>query len=188
MITECLQVFQKVLEKDENVILREYIPADGTYVLVDKNYQIKGEPVEIKMDKKTGIIDKSSEYYNEICFYDYHSKLISMNKPLDPRKVIHSNNYYSFWVKKESIVNGKLTEEVIDQYYEILEEPGKKYDKGKVLELYQAVEESLGSVKQDILKKNKAWIKEHIFSIKEFIPVDLEKKDYLKIFFEAETS
>ena len=188
MITECLQVFQKVLEKDENVILREYIPADGTYVLVDKNYQIKGEPVEIKMDKKTGIIDKSSEYYNEICFYDYHSKLISMNKPLDPRKVIHSNNYYSFWVKKESIVNGKLTEEVIDQYYEILEEPGKKYDKGKVLELYQAVEESLGSVKQDILKKNKAWIKEHIFSIKEFISVDLEKKDYLKIFFEAETS
>ena len=94
MITECLQVFQRVLEEDENVILREYIPADGTYVLVDKNYQIKGEPVEIKMDKKNGIIDKSSEYYNEICFYDYHSKLISMNKPLDPRKVIHSNNYY----------------------------------------------------------------------------------------------
>ena len=188
MITECLQVFQKMLEKDENLILREYIPADGTYIILDKNCQIKGQPVEIKMDKKTGNIDRSATYYNDICFYDYHSKLISMNKPQDPAKIIHSNNYFSFWVKKESITNGKLTEEVIDKYYDILEEPIKKYEKGKALELYKSVEASLGSVNKEILHKNKAWIKEHIFSINESIPVDLEKKDYLKIFFEADFS
>jgi CRISPR-associated protein Csh1 len=185
MITECLEVFQNVLERDENVILREYIPADGTYILVDKNYEIKGQPIEIKMDKKTGNIDRSASDYDKICYYDYHSKLISMNKPQDSAKIIHSNNYYSFWVKKESILNGKLTEEVIDKYYEILEEPVKKYEKGKALELYQAVEENLGSVNKEILQKNKAWIKEHIFSINELVSVDLEKKDYLKIFFEA---
>ncbi len=188
MITECLEVFQNVLERDENVIIREYIPADGTYILVDKNYEIKEQPIEIKMDKKTGNIDRSASNYDKICYYDYHSKLISMNKPQDSAKIIHSNNYYSFWVKKESIQNGKLTEEVIDKYYEILEEPVKKYEKGKALELYQAVEESLGSVNKEVLQKNKEWIKEHIFSINEIISVDLEKKDYLKIFFEAEDS
>lgn len=188
MITECLEVFQKVLEKDENVILREYIPAPGTYVVVDKNYEIKEEPIEIKMDKKTGNIDRSASNYDKICYYDYYSKLISMNKKLEPLKIIHSNNYYSFWVKKESILNGKLTEEVIDGYYDILEEPIKKYEKGKALELYQAVEENLGSVNKEILKRNKAWIKEHIFSINEIVSVDLQKKDYLKIFFEAEYS
>ena len=103
MITECLEVFQNVLERDENVIIREYIPADGTYILVDKNYEIKEQPIEIKMDKKTGNIDRSASDYNKICYYDYHSKLISMNKPQDSAKIIHSNNYYSFWVKKESI-------------------------------------------------------------------------------------
>lgn len=188
MISECLQVFQKVLEKDPDVILREYIPADGTYLLVDRNYQIKGYPMEIKMDKRTGNIDRSATYYKEFCYYDYHSKLISMNKPQDPSKIIHSNNYYSFWVKKESIVNGKLTEEVIDKYYEILQNPIKKYTSGKAKELYESVEESLGYVNEEILQKNKAWVKEHIFSIKEIASVDLEKKDYLKIFFEAEPS
>ncbi len=188
MISECLWVFQKQLEMyGEDLILRNYIPADGTYVLLDKDYNVKST-AEIKIDKKTGNLDRSDPYYNEICYYDYHSKLISMNKPQDPAKIIHSNNYYSFWVKKESIMNGKLTEEVIDKYYEILEQPIKKYEKGKALELYQSVEEMLGDVDKEVLQKNKAWIKEHIFSMDQIIEVDLEKKDYLKIFFEAEHS
>lgn len=188
MISECLWVFQKQLEMHgEDLILRDYIPADGTYVLLDKDYNVKST-AEIKIDKKTGNLDRSATYYNEICYYDYHSKLISMNKPQDPAKIIHSNNYYSFWVKKESIMNGKLTEEVIDKYYEILEQPIKKYEKGKALELYQSVEEMLGDVDKEVLQKNKAWIKGHIFSMDQIIEVDLEKKDYLKIFFEAEHS
>lgn len=188
MISECLWVFQKQLEMyGEDLILRDYIPADGTYVLLDKDYNVKST-AEIKIDKKTGNLDRSATYYNEICYYDYHSKLISMNKPQDPAKIIHSNNYYSFWVKKESIINGKLTEEVIDKYYEILEQPIKKYEKGKALELYQSVEEMLGDVDKEVLQKNKAWIKGHIFSMDQIIEVDLEKKDYLKIFFEAEHS
>lgn len=186
MLNECLQVFKKLLEEQgEDLILRDYIPADGTYVLVNKDYKIKST-VEIKLDKKTGEIDRSAVYYNDICYYDYYSKLISMNKPQDPMKIIHSNNFYSFWVKKENIANGKLTNEIIDKYYKILEEPILKYEKGKSAELYQVVIERLGDVDKFILQKNKAWIKENIFSIDKLINVDLEKKDYLKIFFEAE--
>ncbi|MCS4473106.1 hypothetical protein JQ038_17150 [Clostridium botulinum] len=48
-----------------------------------------------------------------------------MNKPIDSNKIIHSNNYLSFFVKKESVVNGKLNEKIIDDYYEILKNPEK---------------------------------------------------------------
>lgn len=188
MISECLRVFEKLLQDQrEDLILRDYIPADGTYLLIDKDYRIR-RPVELKRDKKTGKPDRSSVYYEDICYYDYFSKLISMNKPQDSSKIIHSNNYYSFWIKKESIVNGKLTEEVIDKYYEILAEPATKYEKGKALELYQSVKECIGDVNREVLQKNKEWIKEHIFSVGQLPEVDMEKKDYLKIFFEAERS
>lgn len=187
MLSECLQVFKKKLEEQgEDLILKDYIPADGTYVLVDKDYNVKS--VEIKLDKKTGTPDRSATNYDDICYYDYYSKLISMNKPQDSAKIIHSNNFYSFWVKKESLVNSKLTDGIIDKYYEILEEPIRKYEKGKALELYRSVEERLGDVDKEVLQGNKAWIKEHIFSINQLIEVDLEKKDYLKIFFEAARS
>lgn len=187
MLEECLAVFKQVLERDPNVIFREYIPANGTYLLVGKDDQLKGYPMEIQIDKKTGTIDKSAVYFKEFCIYDYYSKLISMNKPLDPSKVIHSNNLYSFFVKKENIVNGKLTEAVIDKYYEILENPIAKYSNGKTRSLYEKVEKKFGKVDVQLLEKNKNWIKEHIFSICDLVSsVDLGKKDYLKIFFEAE--
>ena len=49
-----------------------------------------------------------------------------MNKPIDSKKVIHSNNYLAFAVKKESIVTGKLTEVIIDNYYDTLKNPLEK--------------------------------------------------------------
>lgn len=48
-----------------------------------------------------------------------------MNKPVDSKKVIHSNNYLAFAVKKESITS-KLTETIIDNYYDTLKNPLEK--------------------------------------------------------------
>ena len=44
MFEECLEVFKRELDYDNNLILDEYIPADGSYIIVDaegkiKNYQ-----------------------------------------------------------------------------------------------------------------------------------------------------
>jgi CRISPR-associated protein Csh1 len=188
MFEECLEVFKRELDYDNNLILDEYIPADGSYIIVDAKGKIKNYQ-DIKLDKKkrgtSEAVEKGS-YFKEICFYDYHSKLISMNKPMDSKKVIHSNNYLSFAVKKESITS-KLTETIIDNYYDTLKNPLEaKYKKSKeASKIYQKFEEEYAPVNIEILEKCRSWIKQHIFSIDKLINIDLKKKDYLKIFFEV---
>lgn len=187
MFEECLEVFKRELDYDNNLILNEYIPADGSYIIVDAEGKIKNYQ-DIKLDKKkrgTSEAVVKGSYFKEICFYDYHSKLISMNKPVDSKKVIHSNNYLSFAVKKESITS-KLTETIIDNYYDTLKNPLEaKYKKSKeASKIYQKFEEEYAPVNIEILEKCRSWIKQHIFSIDKLIDIDLKKKDYLKIFFE----
>lgn len=181
MIRDCLEVYKEIRDKKGiSIVLDSYIPADGKYIIVNP----EGDPdvIDIKMDKKTRKADTSSLHYRTICKYDYYSKYLNSNKAIDPKKIIQSNNYLSFFIKKESLINGKLTEERIDEYFDILADPYKKYSKPKARQLYQKVEEDLGPVDQQILEQNRAWIKENIFSLA------CEGKDYLKIFFRSEES
>lgn len=187
MFEECLDVFELKLQKEgEEIILNDYIPADGSYIIVKKDGGIKH--LAIKMDKKEKKINKSGGIFSYICFYDYHSKLVSMNKPIDPKKVIHSNNYFSFAVKKDSVISGKLTNAIIDGYYHILSNPLKnKYKKSKeASRIYEDFVQKNGAVDVQTLEKNKQWIKEHIFNLNEFVDIDMTKKEYLKIFFETD--
>lgn len=182
MLKECLKVFKKEIEKKgDKIIIDSYIPSDGTYVLVkskENDFEIK-EVIDIKFDKKTKEINqKSNSNFQNICNYDYNSKLIDMNKPIDGKKVIHSNNMYSFFIKKENLTNGKLTSEIIDNYYTILANPYLKYSKPKAKKIYKSVEEEIGKVDIETLEKIKNWIKQNIFTI------EANGKDYLKIFFE----
>lgn len=185
MLRACMEVFRHEMEKSDNrLILDSYIPADGTYLIIGKNGE-QIAAIEIKMDKKTRQIDRSSPYFPDICFYDYHSTLISMNKPMDGGKIIHSNNYLSFFVKKENVVSGTLTEDIIDGYYEVLKNPiEKKYKKAqKASEIYRQFENEAGPVDGISIERNKRWVKEHIFSLND---VNMEGKGYLKIFFQAD--
>ena len=191
MFEECLDVFTEMLKNEDNLNLKGYIPADGSYIIVKQDGTVKN--ADINFDKKTketrSLICTDDTLLSDICFYDYHSKLISMNKPIDSKKVIHSNNYLAFAVKKEIIVTGKLTEVIIDNYYDTLKNPlEKKYKKSKSKEaskIYKNFEEEYSAVDGELLEKCRSWIKQHIFSIDKLINVDLEKKEYLKIFFEV---
>lgn len=191
MFEECLDVFTEMLKNEDNLNLKGYIPADGSYIIVKQDGTVKN--ADINFDKKTketrSLICTDDTLLSDICFYDYHSKLISMNKPIDSKKVIHSNNYLAFAVKKESIVTGKLIEVIIDNYYDTLKNPlEKKYKKSKSKEaskIYKNFEEEYSAVDGELLEKCRSWIKQHIFSIDKLINVDLEKKEYLKIFFEV---
>lgn len=193
MLRDCLEIFSQELEstKDltgdaDRLILDEYIPADGDYLIVGKDGTIEG--CSLKLDKKTRTIEQypvDTELYEKICFYDYHSKLVSMDKPQDPKKVIHSNNYMSFWVKWDSLDNGKLDSEAIDRYFNVLKEPEKKYTSPKDRSLYEYIKEQIGEINQEKLEENRKWIKDNVFTL-DNLGLDLKKKNYLKIYFENE--
>lgn len=186
MLKECLEVFKEIIAEDgEDFIIDSHIPANGTYIIIDTsgdNFEVK-EIFEIKLDKKTGNIEgQNNIYFSKVRKYDYYSKLIDMNKPIDSKKIIHSNNYLSFYVKKESIGNKKLTNEIIDNYYDTLKDPMKKYSsKAKARLSYQKLEEEIGVVDKDFLEKVREWIKFNVFDL----DIDKNSKDYLKIFFEV---
>ncbi|ELC8442568.1 type I-B CRISPR-associated protein Cas8b/Csh1 [Clostridium perfringens] len=174
----------------EDRILDNYVLADGTYIIVkpDGNGQLKESyRVDIIFDKKLKEIDRTIENFKLLCKMDYNSKLIDMNKPIDGKKVIHSNNYLSFFIKKESLKpdektgQTKLNQERIDEYYRVLSNLEEKYaKKGKQsLELYKNVEMELGEVDLEKLSKVKTWIDENIFNLN----IDVKQKNYLKIFF-----
>ncbi|MBE6051814.1 MAG: type I-B CRISPR-associated protein Cas8b/Csh1 [Clostridium sp.] len=185
MLKQCIEVFKSIPENErEKLVADTYIPADGTYILVspkDDSFEIV-DSVNIKNIKKTGEIQgKSTKNYITFCQLDYNSKLIDMNKPIDGKKVIHSNNYLSFFIKKESLTNGKLTNEIIDNYYSLLSNPKKKYEKNKGKDVYLNIEKEIGPVNIVVLEKIKKWIVDNIFNLDNSL---IEGKDYLKIFFD----
>lgn len=181
MLKDCLDVFRKMLDRDgDKLLLDSYIPADGTYIIVNPATKVIIAREEIKYDKKQKTLDKTNiSFFEEICRYDYYSKLLEMNKPIDTTKKIQSNNYLSFFIKKENVTPKVLTEQIIDNYYSILEDPFLKYTKSKAKEIYKNVEERLGIVDKEQVRICKEWIKENIFNLE----IDTTKKDYLKIFF-----
>lgn len=163
------------------LILDSYIPSDGTYLILeeyDDEFKQK-ELIEIRQNKKTRELNITDEEKQRISYLDYHSKLLDMNKPIDSKKVIHSNNYLSFWIKKENVNEDKLTDAIIDNYFEILSNPYRKYKDIKDQELYISVEKKIGEVDQAKVQKIKEWIKSNIFNL----PIEINGKEYLKIFF-----
>ena len=185
MLKDCLEVFKKEYEaKGEGYILDDYVLAEGNYLLIDHEGQCK---LSLEIGKKDKGIDLRDKTYRLFCQMDYLSKLSDMNKALGIKKVIHSNNYLSFFMKKDNLSSGKLTEEVIDRYYDVLTDPTTKYAKDKkAMEIYQSFEEEYGKPDIEVIEKNKAWIKVHIAQITEEYPEIKADKNYLKIFFEAD--
>lgn len=185
MLKDCLEIFKSELDENgDKLILDEYTLSDGTYIIVtsiEDFFSIK-EVINIKFDKKNKKIDKSNKYYEQLCFYDYNSCYLNSNKAIK-NKNIFSNNYYTFFIRKESVYSGKITDGVIDSYYDILANPYLKYSKAKKnsYEAYKSIEDELEPVNVELLEKIRKWIKENIFSIAK----EYEGKDYLKIFFEA---
>lgn len=172
------------MERKTKLLVDNYVPKDGTYVMINMDRDFQCDAIlEIKYDKKSGELQgKNERRYNYIRYLDYNSKLIEMNKPIDAKKVIHSNQMYSFWVKKDSIVGKKLTGDVADGYYKILRVPEIKYTKPEARTLYRQAVAELGEPDRETLEKISAWIKNWLTN-PEILPVDFSGKDYLKLFF-----
>lgn len=179
-----MEIFKKLYDKEgDALILDSYVPADGTYVIVkpENDDFVIDEIVNIKLDKKTGYIDRTNRYFKFICFADYYSQLLGINKAIlsNSGKIIQGNNYLSFIIKKDTLSNGKLTNDIIYGYYEILKNPSIKYTGSKDKKLYNLVEQKIGKVDETRLNKIKSWIKNNLYNLIE----DNSGKDYLKVFF-----
>ena len=182
MIDEALEVFKKIYDKEgEKLVVNKHIPKDGTYILVNIKSGKIIEKLNIFYDKKSKKIDgELNQYYGYFRAFDYYSNLIDMNKPMDPKKTIHSNQIYSFFIKKESIRENKLTKPIIEGYKKNLLNPEEKYNSKEAKELYKNIAEKLPKIEKDIVEDIFLWIEDNV---NENLLENDNKKDYLKIFF-----
>lgn len=182
MLADAIRIFEKQYQRyGDAIIIDSYIPDDGEYIIVDineDNFQIL-DRVPIKQDKKTRDIDRSNQYFDFIRQADYMSKYLESNKAISDKN-IHSNNYLTFFVKKENLHNGKITNEIIEKYYDILRNPLKKYTKPKAKTLYQSFEEQYGEPNREEIGRIEDWVKKNLFSL---VDGNSKDKSYLKIFF-----
>ena len=182
MIDEALEVFRKIYDKEgEELVVSKHIPKDGTYILVNIKSGKIIEKLNISYDKKTKKIDgELNQYYGYFRAFDYYSNLVDMNKPMDPKKTIHSNQIYSFFIKKDSIRENKLTKSIIEGYKKNLLNPEEKYNSKEGKELYKNIAEKLPKIEKDIVEDIFLWIEDNV---NENLLDNDNKKDYLKIFF-----
>ena len=182
MIDEALEVFRKIYDKEgEELVVSKHIPKDGTYILVNKKSGKIIETLNISYDKKSKKINgELNQYYGYFRAFDYYSNLVDMNKPMDPKKTIHSNQIYSFFIKKESIRENKLTKSIIEGYKKNLLNPEEKYNSKEAKELYKNIAEKLPKIEKDIVEDIFLWIEDNV---NENLLDNDNKKDYLKIFF-----
>ena len=182
MIDEALEVFRKIYDKEgEELVVSKHIPKDGTYILVNKKSGKIIETLNISYDKKSKKINgELNQYYGYFRAFDYYSNLVDMNKPMDSKKTIHSNQIYSFFIKKDSIRENKLTKSIIEGYKKNLLNPEEKYNSKEAKELYKNIAEKLPKIEKDIVEDIFLWIEDNV---NENLLENDNKKDYLKIFF-----
>ena len=182
MIDEALEVFKKIYDKEgEKLVVNKHIPKDGTYILVNIKSGKIIKTLSISYDKKSKKVDgELNPYYGYFRAFDYYSNLVDMNKPMDPKKTIHSNQIYSFFIKKDSIRENKLTKSIIEGYKKNLLNPEEKYNSKEAKELYKNIAEKLPKIEKDIVENIFLWIEDNVN--KNLLEND-NKKDYLKIFF-----
>jgi len=185
LIDEALEVFKKIYDKEgEKLVVNKHIPKDGTYILVSIKSGKIIEKLNIFYDKKAKKVDgEFNQYYSYIRAFDYYSNLVDMNKPMDPKKTIHSNQIYSFFIKKDSIREHKLTKSIIEGYKKNLLNPEEKYNSKEGKELYKNIAEKLPKIEKDVVEDIFLWIEDNV---NENLLENDNKKDYLKIFFVEE--
>ncbi|BAH07501.1 hypothetical protein [Clostridium kluyveri] len=182
MINEIYDIFSReYVEKGEGLVVDKHLLAPGDYIKF--TLEDTWNSIQIfSVDKKT---DNSLEVYKEFVRRDYLSRLVSMNKPIDPNKIIHSNNIYTFYVKKENLhqSKGKLSSKVIEEYYNILKNPEVKYkSKSKSRKLYLNIEEKYGKPDIELIENIQSWVQKNIMEIAKKLDLN---KTYLKLFYDT---
>lgn len=189
MLLELADMASK-LESLENKVLDIYTLKDGIYYKFDAEGKFKDYLI-VNKDTST-----NSELYLWFKIRDYYSCLLELNKPVDSKKKIHSNNMYSIFIKGQNLPNvvddkkysyndlyktiasyyNILDKEEYDKYEKsLLEEAGiDEIDKGKLNHfkgiISEAIKNSIENIKELSAEKN----------------IKLKKDDYVKVFIQSD--
>lgn len=175
-------------ENPERIILDRHQMKNGLYVRIDREGNIKDNLI---VNKETSTIGNTYWWFRD---RDYYSSLLEMNKPVDTKKKIHSNNMYTVFIKCQNLpevgedkqLNYNQLEEIFDGYYNRL---NREYDK-KEKEILEIANIEVINVDDLELCKNimlKA-IRETIQFIKNLDKSSgfTAKNDYVKLFIESD--
>jgi len=179
MIYDLLDTYKKSGE-GERMAIDSYIPRPGLYIRLYTDGR-EADTLLINDD-----VLRSGELYNWFKMADYYSQLIEMNKPVDSKKQIHSNNIYSVYIKHDKLIENKKIsskfEENIERYYTVLENPEKDKKQESLFEHYYIPE-----INKETIHRNKGmilslpnWLVDKVLSY------DLKPNTYIKIFFDAD--
>lgn len=186
MLKDVIHIFEKeykngsTIDNKDYYIIKEHIPADGDYIILretNDGFKIE-ERIKIKFDKKSKTLEKTNQYFDFIQYADYMSRYLESNKAISDKN-IHSNNYFTLFLKKENLFNGKVNEDTLTNYYEVFKDPyKKKYSKTQLRKAYELLEDKYGKSDEERINKIEAWVKANLFEL------DVtEDKTYLKLFF-----
>ena len=115
-------------ENPERIILDRHQMKNGLYVRIDREGNIKDNLI---VNKETSTIGNTYWWFRD---RDYYSSLLEMNKSVDTKKKIHSNNMYTIFIKCQNLpevgedkqLNYNQLEEIFDGYYDRI---NREYDK-----------------------------------------------------------
>ncbi|NLL71168.1 MAG: hypothetical protein GX238_08570 [Epulopiscium sp.] len=178
MIPELLHIFK---QWDSNQLVADiYQPGPGFYLRIDPTQDKKMEILLIDKDTMQGDL---FQWFSQA---EYYSKLLTMNKPQDPKKKIHSNNYLSVFAKNDILPLAKTEnypqvksewEESLQRFFQVFQSPKKESN----LASY-----SLPPIDLEKVLQHQQYLLEHWEEIQlEIDKQDLPKNTYIKIFFLA---
>ena len=130
--------------KGEKLITDNYTLADGTYIMVNTDGNIKYQK---EFDKKVSQIIEFEEFITR----DYLSKYLDSDKAV-ANKNIHSNNYMSFFIKKETLDLEKFLKKQKEKNEEMATD--LHYTVGKTIR--DAIEKLGGTMPEDLPMPDKS--------------------------------
>lgn len=174
MILDLLAVYRKNASGDA-LVLDNYSLKEGLYI---KLYGYDQKPEVLKIEKKQSY---SGELWKFFKTADFYSQLVDMNKPVDPKKKIHSNNMYSVAFKAGTLTEGadgeKQFMDAVIRYYSTLSAPKK--DGEKILSSYH-----IAPIQQKVLLENQEYVLSLTSYLKQQITeYKLKANQYVKLYF-----
>lgn len=177
MINDLINVFKR--DDLTNVILDNYTPKWGLYARINKDNSID----YFEMKKDSSVNDSLYEWFKKA---DYYSKVLELNKSVDPKKKIHSNNIYTVFCKCDTIVKEKNKVEneefvkSVERYFSAFLTIKKEHK--------DLLDENLFSplIKDDIDKNKQKILNRKQLIILKIIELDIKPNMYIKIFLQED--